>query len=33
MTKDAVVLPEKLDSVESLFTSAAGAALAVMEES
>jgi hypothetical protein len=33
MAKDAVVLPAKLESVESLFTSAAGAALAVMEES
>jgi len=33
LAKDAVVLPEKLESVESLFASAAGAAFAVMEES
>jgi hypothetical protein len=33
MAKDAVVLPEKLASVEPLFANAAGAALAVMEES
>ena len=33
LAKDAVVMPDKLDDVESLFTSAIGAALAVMEAS
>jgi hypothetical protein len=33
MAKGAVLLPEKLSGIESLFASAAGAALAVMEES
>lgn len=33
LAKDAVVMPEKLANVEALFANAAGAALAVMEES
>lgn len=33
LAKDAVVMPDKLDDVESLFSSAIGAALAVMEVS
>jgi hypothetical protein len=33
LAKDAVVMPDKLDDVESLFASATGAALAVMEAS